>query len=90
METRTRASSTTCAACTDCRAERLRLEDGVATLAYATHETAPPDELRDHVLAVLDEEWHSDDEDPQTGATVVPMRHRSPCGGSSAWRLRSC
>ena len=42
--------------CTDCRAEQLRLEDGVAALSYATHEAEPPEELRDHVLAVLDEE----------------------------------
>jgi hypothetical protein len=66
--------------CTDCRAEQLRLEDGVATLAYATHETAPPDELRDHVLAVLDEEWHASDAEP-TNATVVPMRRRA----TTAW-----
>ena len=64
--------------CTDCRAEQLRLEDGVATLAYATHETAPPDELRDHVLAVLDEEWHPDNEVAPADATVVPMRRRAP------------
>jgi anti-sigma-K factor RskA len=62
--------------CTDCRAERLRLEDGVATLAYATHETAPPDELREHVLAVLDDEWHASDEHPAE-ADVVPMRRRA-------------
>src|SRR5262245_734984 len=65
--------------CTDCRAEQLRLEDGVATLAYATHETQPPEELRDHVLAVLDEEWHTSD-DPPGDTTVVPMRRRSPMG----------
>jgi hypothetical protein len=63
--------------CTDCRAERLRLEDGVATLAYATHESAPPDELRDHVLAVLDDEWNASDTEPAT-TTVVPLRRRSP------------
>jgi Putative zinc-finger len=63
--------------CTDCRAERLRLEDGVATLAYATHEAAPPDELREHVLAVLDDEWHATDDEPAT-TNVVPMRRRSP------------
>lgn len=62
--------------CTDCRAERLRLEDGVATLAYATHETAPPEELRDHVLAVLDDEWRASDAEP-ANAPVVPMRRRS-------------
>jgi hypothetical protein len=63
--------------CTDCRAERLRLEDGVATLAYATHETAPPDELREHVLAVLDEEWHAADAEPAE-TTVVRMQRRPP------------
>lgn len=63
--------------CADCRAERLRLEDGVATLAYATHETAPPDALREHVLAVLDDEWHASDDEPAK-TNVVPMRRRSP------------
>lgn len=63
--------------CTDCRAERLRLEDGVATLAYATHETAPPDELRDHVLAVLEEEWHATEDETPSDTNVVPMRRRS-------------
>lgn len=62
--------------CTDCRAEQLRLEDGVATLAYATHETAPPEELRDRVLGVLDDEWQAADEEP-AGTTVVPMRRRA-------------
>jgi hypothetical protein len=65
--------------CTDCRAERLRLEDGVATLAYATHEAAPPEELRDHVLAVLDNEWRAtdDDHEREADAKVVPMRRRA-------------
>jgi hypothetical protein len=63
--------------CTDCRAERLRLEDGVATLAYATHETAPPEELRDHVLAVLEEEWHASDGEAPADTKVVPVRRRS-------------
>jgi hypothetical protein len=48
--------------CTECRAERLRLEEGVAALSYATHEAAPPQELRDHVLAVLGEEWRASEE----------------------------
>jgi hypothetical protein len=43
--------------CAECRAERLRLEDGVATLSYATHEATPPDDLRDHVVGVLRQEW---------------------------------
>ena len=63
--------------CTDCRAEQLRLEDGVAALSYATHEAEPPAELRDHVLAVLDEEWHTPEDEPAK-TNVVPMRRRSP------------
>src|SRR5262245_49295339 len=63
--------------CTDCRAELIRLEDGVATLAYATHEAAPPEELRDRVLGVLDDEWRASDQVP-ADATVVPRRRRSP------------
>ncbi len=63
--------------CTDCRAEQLRLEDGVAALSYATHEADPPEELRDHVLAVLDEEWHAPEDEPAK-SNVVPMRRRSP------------
>ncbi|HEV8088792.1 MAG TPA: zf-HC2 domain-containing protein [Actinomycetota bacterium] len=63
--------------CTDCRAEQLRLEDGVAALSYATHEAEPPEELRDHVLAVLDEEWQAPENEPAK-SNVVPMRRRSP------------
>jgi hypothetical protein len=61
--------------CTECRDERLRLEDGVATLAYATHESSPPEELREHVLTMLEQEWQTTDEEPGH-ATVVPLRRR--------------
>jgi len=43
--------------CGECRAERMRLEEGVAALSHATHETPPPDHLRERVLDVLREEW---------------------------------
>jgi hypothetical protein len=61
--------------CTECRDERLRLEDGVATLAYATHESSPPAELREHVLTVLEQEWQTTDDEPDH-ATVVPLPRR--------------
>jgi hypothetical protein len=64
--------------CTECRAERLRLEEGVAALSYATHEAPPPDELRDHVIEVLRQEWR----EPQDAAsTSRPKPARAP-----AWR----
>jgi hypothetical protein len=64
--------------CTECRAERVRLEDGVAALSYATHEAAPPEDLRDRVLGVLDQEWS----EPQDR----PSAARPRAGRTPAWR----
>ena len=64
--------------CAECRAERLRLEDGVAALSHATHDQDPPEELRQHVLDVLAEEW-SEPEAP-------PAARRAPSTGGSTWR----
>lgn len=63
--------------CAECRAERLRLEEGVAALSYATHEAVPPEELRDHVLGVLGEEWRASEEAapaPRSTAARAPAR----------------
>jgi hypothetical protein len=58
--------------CAECRDERVRLEDGVAALSYAT-EQEPPESLRDDVLGVLGEEWR--DPDPQqTPRTALRSR----------------
>jgi len=65
--------------CAECRAERLRLEDGVAALSHATHEQDPPEELRQHVLDVLAEEW----EVPE-GLPAPPARESAAPG--SVWR----
>ncbi len=43
--------------CASCRAERAALEDGVAAYARATHDMAPPPELRSRVLGTLVQEW---------------------------------
>ena len=64
--------------CAECRAERVRLEDGVATLSHATHEQEPPGELRQHVLDVLSEEW----EEPRGS----PAPTVAPAVRGSAWR----
>lgn len=64
--------------CAECRAERLRLEDGVAALSHATHEQDPPEELRQHVLDVLSEEWEE--------LGVPPALTGSPAPLGSAWR----
>ena len=61
--------------CADCRAERMRLEDGVAALSHATHEQDPPEELRRHVLDVLSEEWDAPGEQPATPCRL-PRRPR--------------
>lgn len=43
--------------CASCRAEMSALAEGVSTLAAAAHDVAPPDELHDRVLRVLEQEW---------------------------------
>ncbi len=65
--------------CADCRAERLRLEDGVAALSHATHEQDPPESLRRHVLDVLAEEWDEPVAQP-------PAPAGSSGGHGAAWR----
>lgn len=44
-------------ACASCRRELATLGEGVVTLARATHDVAPPEELKARVLSVLTEEW---------------------------------
>ena len=63
--------------CGECRAERLRLEEGVAALSHATHDATPPDLLREHVLGALRQEWN----DPGTPADAEPSPRRT-----SPWR----
>jgi predicted anti-sigma-YlaC factor YlaD len=43
--------------CAGCRAEMVRLGEGLTTFARAVHDRRPPAELRDRVLTVLEEEW---------------------------------
>jgi Putative zinc-finger len=43
--------------CAACRADRAALEDGVAAFSLATHDLAPPPELRSRVLGTLAQEW---------------------------------
>ena len=64
--------------CAECRAERLRLEDGVAALSHATHDQDPPEELRQHVLDVLAQEW----DEPEG----LPGPARASAARGSAWR----
>jgi putative zinc finger protein len=60
--------------CGECRSERLRLEEGVAALSFATHEAPPPDLLREHVLGVLHQEWREpeDSEPPRREPPPTP------------------
>jgi hypothetical protein len=43
--------------CSACRAEATELDEGVSLFARAAHAADPPPELKDRVMAVLDEEW---------------------------------
>ena len=63
--------------CAACRAERVRLEDGVAALSHATHDAAPPEPLREHVLGALHQEW----EEPGPDVVAAGRAQRR-----SAWR----
>lgn len=43
--------------CAGCRAESVALSEGVSTFARAAHDLEPPEQLRDRVLAILEDEW---------------------------------
>ena len=44
-------------ACSSCRAEAAELDEGVSLFARAAHAAEPLPELKDRVMAVLEEEW---------------------------------
>jgi hypothetical protein len=56
-----------------CRDERAALEDGMAAFSRATHDLAPPPELRSRVLGTLAQEW-ADPVIPVGEATTAPAR----------------
>jgi Putative zinc-finger len=58
--------------CVGCRRDMARLGEGVSTFARAAHDVAPPPELRDRVLSVLDEEWA----EPAETASAQGLRSR--------------
>lgn len=43
--------------CASCRREMAALAEGVSTFAAAAHDVEPPEELRERVLTVLQQEW---------------------------------
>ncbi|HEY7756298.1 MAG TPA: anti-sigma factor [Actinomycetota bacterium] len=64
-------------ACASCRAESAALAEGVSTLAAATHDVEPPEELRGRIATVLEEEWAAD------------RGSGDPTSRRSAWLLRA-
>lgn len=50
--------------CAACRREMTALAEGVSTFARAAHEIEPPQDLRDRVIGVLQEEWADVPEQP--------------------------
>ncbi|HEY3210133.1 MAG TPA: zf-HC2 domain-containing protein [Actinomycetota bacterium] len=61
--------------CAGCRSEAATLDEGVALFASSAHETEPPPELRDRVMAVLTEEWS---DTPQPRRLVPSLMSRWP------------
>jgi hypothetical protein len=61
--------------CAGCRAEAATLDEGVALFASSAHQTEPPPELRDRVMAVLAEEWS---ETPEPRRRLPRMMSRWP------------
>jgi len=57
-------------ACAGCRRELAALADGIGSFARASHDRQPPDELRDRVMTVLDQEWR----DAEQPASRSPRR----------------
>jgi hypothetical protein len=61
--------------CAGCRSEASLLDEGVALFASSAHETEPPPELRDRVMAVISEEWS---ETPKERSLLPRMLSRWP------------
>ena len=59
--------------CASCRGEMNDLADGVAAFAAAAHDRRPPDDLKDRVLGVLQEEWR----EPSVAASDEGVAARS-------------
>lgn len=55
--------------CASCRADMVALSEGVDTLARATHDIEPPEELRGKVIGALDQEWTNADD-----VVVLPVQ----------------
>jgi hypothetical protein len=67
--------------CTTCRRDMAALADGVSTFAAAAHDVDPPEELRDRVLGVLEEEWAAA---PTTDARRRGLRWAWPAAAAVA------
>src|SRR5438309_2088141 len=73
--------------CAQCRRELAMLEEGLSTFARAAHQASPPEELRERVLAVLEEE-HADRPAPRrrpTPALLLQAAAVLVLAGSLAW-----
>ena len=56
-ETETAAIRRHLRGCASCREDATELDQGVALFAGAAHVAEPPPDLKERVLAVLEEEW---------------------------------
>jgi hypothetical protein len=60
-------------ACSSCRGEAAELDEGVALFARAAHAAEPPPELKNRVMAVLEEEWAETSARPQKAPRRLTM-----------------
>ncbi|MBI2238563.1 MAG: zf-HC2 domain-containing protein [Actinobacteria bacterium] len=74
--------------CASCRREMAALAEGVSTFARAAHEVEPPQDLRDRVLTVLEQEW-GDAPAPRSARRAAVWLARAAAvaavAGSLAW-----
>lgn len=80
--------------CSGCRGDMAALAEGMSTFARAAHELAPPEELKERVLSVLQGDW-AEGAGPPTTSVRPPIRWTAWAAvvavvvGSATWGLWS-
>jgi Putative zinc-finger len=79
--------------CSGCRRDMAALAEGLSTFARATHELAPPEELKERVLSELRADWAEETAPSGSGRRMIRWIARAAVvalvAGSAAWALWS-